>query len=92
MIPDGYGPAAVTMARLTRKNRTLELDKYPVGHVKTYSYDYWVTDSAAAATAYACGEKTYNGAIGVDKDGKPLGTVLEAAQEKGLMNVYLFIF
>ncbi len=41
------------------------------------------TDSAAAATAMACGVKTYDSAIGVDVDGKPLQNVLEAAEELG---------
>jgi alkaline phosphatase len=42
-----------------------------------------VTDSAASATAYSCGIKTYNGAIGIDEDGNPCGTVLEAAKRAG---------
>jgi alkaline phosphatase len=40
--------------------------------------------SSAGATAYACGLKTYNGAIGVDPAQKPCGTLLEAAQMKGM--------
>lgn len=36
-----------------------------------------VTDSAAAATAMSCGIKTYNGAIGVDPEGKPCGSIFE---------------
>lgn len=32
--------------------------------------DYNITDSAAAGTALATGVKTYNNAIGVDKNGK----------------------
>jgi len=42
------------------------------------------TDSAAAATAMACGKKTYNGAIGVGPDKKPLKNVLERAEELGM--------
>ncbi len=41
------------------------------------------TDSAAAATALATGHKTYNGAIGVDRDGKPLQNLCERAKELG---------
>jgi len=50
------------------------------------SFDYvrsGATDSAAAATAMATGDKTYEGAIGVDKNGQPLKTVLERAEELG---------
>jgi alkaline phosphatase len=39
-----------------------------------------VTDSAAGATAYASGVRTYNGAIGVDAKGRPVPTLLERAR------------
>jgi alkaline phosphatase len=41
------------------------------------------TDSAAAATTMATGVKTYDAAIGVDVDEKPLKNGLELAEEKG---------
>ncbi len=41
------------------------------------------TDSAAAATALACGVKTYNGSIGVDTLGQPVTNLLERAEAKG---------
>jgi len=43
-----------------------------------------ITDSAASTTALSTGVKTYNGAIAVDVDKRPLKTVLEYAREKGL--------
>jgi alkaline phosphatase len=90
MIPDGFGPASLTMARDYRqqvtgdKSKGLALDEYLVGTARTYSTDSWVTDSAAGATAYACGIKSYNGAIAVDPQGKPCATLFEAAKEKGI--------
>lgn len=42
------------------------------------------TDSAAAATAIACGVKTYNGAIDMDKAGRNLSSITEVAQQAGL--------
>lgn len=36
----------------------------------TRSANSFITDSAASGTAIACGEKTYNGAIGIAADGK----------------------
>lgn len=39
-----------------------------------------ITDSAAGATAYSCGIKTYNGAIAVDPQGKAQATAMEAAK------------
>jgi outer membrane protein assembly factor BamB len=42
------------------------------------------TDSAAAATAMACGVKTYNGAIGVGPDKQRVRNILEKAEVRGL--------
>lgn len=58
-------------------------DTLQVGSVRTRSSSSYVTDSAASATAYSCGIKTYNGALGIDTDGNPCGTVLEAAKAAG---------
>ena len=41
------------------------------------------TDSAAAATAMATGEKTVNQAVGVDPSGAPIENVVERAQAQG---------
>ncbi len=56
-----------------------------VGSVDTYPDDpgSTVTDSAAAGTAIAAGQKTYNGAISVDSRGRPVETILEKATEAG---------
>jgi alkaline phosphatase len=52
--------------------------------IKTHSARQLITDSAAGATAFACGKKTYNGAIAVDTSGKPMPTLFEEASEKGM--------
>ncbi|PAP77982.1 alkaline phosphatase [Rubrivirga marina] len=83
MIADGFGPASATLGAAA-KGAPLALDGVLVGSVETSSSDSRVTDSAAGATAYACGLKTYNGAIAVDADGRPCRTVLEAAEAAGL--------
>jgi alkaline phosphatase len=41
------------------------------------------TDSAAAATAMATGQKTYSGAIGVDVERQPVENLVEAAEATG---------
>ncbi len=41
------------------------------------------TDSAAAATALACGIKTYNASIGMDMSGKPVQNMIEAEMAMG---------
>ncbi|KAN0031675.1 hypothetical protein ACTFIV_005540 [Dictyostelium citrinum] len=91
MIGDGMGPAALTMARVcfhtkgeTTSQAHLYLDPFIVGTVKTYSSSSVVTDSAAAATTYASGIKTYNRAVGVDPNAKPVGTIIEAAKKIGM--------
>ncbi len=86
LIGDGMGPHHVTAARYKEVGPagSLNMDLMPVaGFAHTYSSNALVTDSAAAGTAIASGVKTYSGAIGVDADGNPVGTILEIAQSMG---------
>lgn len=65
--------------------RSLCFTSFPaVGLVTTYSGTNGVTDSAAAGTALACGNKTKNGALGVLVDLEtPTYSVAVAAQKGG---------
>lgn len=83
LIADGFGPAHVTMGR-DFAGRPLMLDGVLTGTVRTFASNSRVTDSAASATAYSAGVKTYNGAIGVDSTGKAVATLLEAAEARGM--------
>ncbi|MCC6723562.1 MAG: alkaline phosphatase, partial [Saprospiraceae bacterium] len=84
MIGDGMGLTQITAGMYMNGNKlNLEQFKY-IGLHKSYSADDLVTDSAAGATAFSIGKKTNNGAIGVDKKGKPSQTILEEAEKKGL--------
>lgn len=93
LIGDGMGDSEITAARnyaegaggyfkgidalpLTGQYTHYSLDK------KTHKPDY-VTDSAASATAWTTGVKTYNGALGVDVNGKDQPTLLEIAKAAG---------
>ncbi|OVZ97868.1 alkaline phosphatase [Yersinia frederiksenii] len=93
LIGDGMGDSEITSARnyamgaggffkgidalpLTGQYTHYSLDK------KTQKPDY-VTDSAASATAWSSGVKTYNGALGVDVFGKDHVTILELAKKAG---------
>lgn len=49
----------------------------------TYSSSNPITDSAAGGTALATGVKTYNSAIGVDKDKNRIETIAEMAKKAG---------
>lgn len=86
-IADGCGPASFTYARdylRYQGGEALTLDSLQVGSVHTFASNSRVTDSAAGATALACGVKTYNGAIAVDAEQQPVATVLEAAEARGM--------
>ncbi len=84
MIGDGMGTAQI-YAGLTAKKDNLNLKRCThIGFSQTNSADNYVTDSAAGATALSIGQKTYNGAIGVDKNKVPQKTILETAESKGL--------
>jgi alkaline phosphatase len=82
-IGDGAGTGYWTAAALSADHlaaKTLSV----MGLVETGASDSKVTDSAASATAYSTGVRTYNGAIGMDPDSNSLTTVLEVAQGRGL--------
>ncbi|MEM6964959.1 MAG: alkaline phosphatase [Bacteroidota bacterium] len=84
MIGDGMGLAQITASMYLNKKGS-NLEKFPVvGLQKTFAGDNLVTDSAAGATAIACGVKTYVNAIGVDMDTVPVKSILELAEENGL--------
>ncbi len=84
LIGDGMGIGQITAGTYSNGN-TSHLERFPViGLHKPYSGNELITDSAAAATSFACGFKTYNGAIGVDLDTLPIETILEEAEMKGL--------
>lgn len=93
LIGDGMGDSEITAARnyangaggffagidalpLTGQYTHYALDK------KTGMPDY-VTDSAASATAWSSGVKTYNGALGVDIHEKPHTTLMQLAKAAG---------
>ena len=65
--------------------KLLPLDTILVGQSRTRSASSWVTDSAAGATAFSCGLKSYNGAIAVNSTMAPCVTVMEAAKKMGYL-------
>ena len=84
LVGDGMGTSQVYAGLVANKGQ-LYLKTMPVsGYSKTNSSDKLITDSAAGATAFSIGEKTYNGAIGVDKNEVPKKTILEMASDKGM--------
>jgi len=72
-LGDGVGTAYWTAARLHQDSLAVETMSV-AGLTDTRSSDADVTDSAAGATVYATGVRTYNGAIGVGDRCKELFT------------------
>ncbi len=67
------------------------IDELPLtGAYSTYSLHKdtgkpnYTTDSAASASAFATGTKTYNGAVAVDRSGHAQRTIIEIARANGL--------
>jgi alkaline phosphatase len=92
MVSDGMGPTSLSLTRSFRQYQlglppddVLVLDRHHIGTSRTRSTSSLVTDSAAGATAFSCGLKTYNNAIALLPDYTPCGTVLEAAKAAGYM-------
>jgi alkaline phosphatase len=85
-IGDGMGANEIALARqkAVGQDGKLWMERLPVaGLVRTFSADHAVTDSAAAATAIACGVKTGNGTIGMGVDKKAYASILEILSKKG---------
>jgi alkaline phosphatase len=93
-LGDGTGLPTVHAASILRygKPEAFYIHTLPqLGLSETSSASNWVTDSAAGMTAIVTGKKTHNGVIsqGDDaergvKDGTPLKTILEYAEQHGL--------
>ncbi len=83
LIADGGGTGQWTSALIAADS--LNVAALPVGGMVDTRVDpQTVIDSGAAATALACGVATYNGAIGVDGEGRSVETVLERAEARGM--------
>ena len=84
LIGDGMGMGQISAGTYANQNKS-NLERFPIiGLHKPHASDKLITDSAAAATSFACGVKTFNRAIGVNKDSIPVETILEKAEKRGL--------
>jgi len=84
MIGDGMGLATMYSA-MTVSDHPLNIVRCKtIGLQKTNSANNYITDSAAAGTAIATGNKTNNGVIGMDSKGIRVKSILEIAEENGL--------
>jgi type 1 glutamine amidotransferase len=94
IIGDGLGITTLNAASIYENVKTEALYVYHMPHfalADTSTVDNWVTDGAGGTTPVATGVKTKKGVISQSpdaiwkfKDGKPLKTILEYAEERGL--------
>jgi alkaline phosphatase len=82
IIGDGMGLTQVSL--LYTDNTRTNFERFTTtGLVKTSSTTHKITDSAAGATAYSTGKKTYNYAIGMDRDTIPATNITELLKSRG---------
>lgn len=84
LISDGAGLSQISSA-FYFKDSTPNYTRFKnIGLIKTSSAEEDVTDSAAGATAFSCGVKTYNSAIGVDVEKKDVQNIVEIVSAKNI--------
>ena len=89
LIADGMSLSQVTSYRLLKggPDARLSMDKFPIsGIVLTHSADAIVTDSASSATAFSTGQKTNNGALGLDQNKEVLENLTEKIHDYGYVS------
>lgn len=85
-LTDNLNTSSLTAARIYQQgaDNRLSLEKLPhLGLISTHAADFAVSDTAAAATAIATGQKVNNRSVGVDSAGKPLPTLFDLARDHG---------
>ncbi|WP_242203201.1 alkaline phosphatase [Aestuariivivens insulae] len=81
LIGDGMGVSQVSSS-FYFGNETSSFERFKqIGFIKTSSQSDLITDSAAGATAFSAGIKTYNGAIGMDQDTLAVPLITDKASE-----------
>ena len=83
LIGDGMGQNSVNLYRSQIKPSCFDRLGTPV-LTGTNNVSGQTTDSAASGTALACGIKTCNGAVGVDKDGVPAVSLAKILRDRGM--------
>ncbi|MFK7979107.1 MAG: alkaline phosphatase, partial [Saprospiraceae bacterium] len=84
LIGDGMGLTQVSTSFYFNDKKSNFLRFKEIGLHQNTPIGAKITDSAAGATAFSAGVKSYNGAIGVDKDTQAVETILEILSQKGL--------
>lgn len=86
LIGDGMGLSQLSTAYYFEPESEPNFSRFPfIGLINTSSAKQLITDSAAGATAFACGIKSYNGAISVDTTEKAVPTLVEIVEQRKVM-------
>ena len=83
LIGDGMGLGAVSSSMYANGGELTMTNLKTVGFVRTQSANNFTTDSAASGTAYATGQKTNNGFLGVNPDKEPIPNIPEKISSYG---------
>ncbi len=83
LIGDGMGLSGLSAAFYYGDKDPVFTKFREIGLIKTSSSKEEVTDSAAGATAFSCGKKTYNGAVGLDNDSTVIDNIVEILSLQG---------
>lgn len=84
LIGDGTGLSQISSAYYFKQTEPNFSRFDHIGLIKTSSSREDITDSAAGATAFASGVKSYNGAVGVADDSTEVQTLVEIASSKNI--------
>ncbi len=84
-LTDNLSASALTAARIYEggSDNRLHLEKFPhLGLLTTHANDFAVSDTAAAVTAIATGQKVNNRSVGVDSSGQALPNLIDLARSQ----------
>ena len=83
LIGDGMGQGAVNAGMYANGGELTLTNLRTIGYVRTQSADNFTTDSAASGTAYATGEKTNNGYVGMNTERERIPDIPEILSPLG---------
>ncbi|MCH9659989.1 MAG: alkaline phosphatase [Bacteroidetes bacterium] len=84
VIGDGMGLSQVSVGQFY-SDQASNFDRFTtIGLIKTSSSSHLITDSAAGATAYSSGIKTYNKSIGMKPDSTAITNIVETISKQGM--------
>lgn len=86
MIGDGMGLAHICSGMYANQGALTLTNLKTCGFVRTQSANKFTTDSAASGTAYSTGQKTNNGALGVDINKQSIQNLPEKLDKDGYIS------